>query len=190
MAHLFSIGHGNKSIDLFIQELQSFNVNFLIDIRSKPYSKWNTDFNSGLLEILITKQNIKYKYWGKELGGLPEDISCYKDGKVEYDILKTKDYFQNALGRLLDAEKKGHNVAIMCSESNPAECHRTKLIGAELQEKDVNLRHIVGINEEKSQNDVINELTKGLGKKTLFSETEESPEYKYTYRFQSRKAYI
>ena len=38
---LYSIGHGNKEIEDFIQELKSFNIQYLVDIRSKPFSKWN-----------------------------------------------------------------------------------------------------------------------------------------------------
>jgi uncharacterized protein (DUF488 family) len=170
MGHIFSIGHGNKDFDDFVEELQSFNVNYLIDIRSKPYSKWNTDFAQGMLKFLLTRQNMTYVYMGEELGGLPKDTSCYVNGKVEYDILKTKDFFQKGLERLMLADKKGINIAIMCSESNPAECHRTKVIGVELQKKGFNLRHIVGVGKERSQNQVIMELTKGDGLMTLFGE--------------------
>jgi uncharacterized protein (DUF488 family) len=180
MGHIFSIGHGNKDIEFFIQELKSFNIGFLIDIRTKPFSKWNPNFNQDMLKFLIIKQTIKYVYMGEDLGGLPKDISCYTNGKVDYDILKTKDFFQKGLERLLIADKKAINVAIMCSESNPAECHRTKLIGIELQKKEVNLRHIVGIGKEKSQSQVIAELTNGNGLITLFGEES----------FTSRKQYI
>jgi uncharacterized protein (DUF488 family) len=56
MAHIFSIGHGNKDIETFIQELKSFDIGFLIDIRTKPFSKWNPDFNQGMLKFYITRQ--------------------------------------------------------------------------------------------------------------------------------------
>jgi uncharacterized protein (DUF488 family) len=170
MEHIFSIGHGNKDIETFIQELKSFSISFLIDIRTKPFSKWNPVFNQDTLKFLISKQAIKYVYMGDDLGGLPRDISCYTNGKVDYDILKTKDFFQKGLERLLVANQKGLNIAIMCSESNPAECHRTKLIGIELQKKGVGLRHIVGIGKERSQNQVIVELTNGDGLDHLFGE--------------------
>ena len=37
----------------------------------------------------------------------------------------------------------------MCSESNPAECHRTKLIGEELKKKDIILNHITRTKKTK-----------------------------------------
>jgi uncharacterized protein (DUF488 family) len=171
MERIFSIGHGNKDIELFIQELKSFNISYLIDIRSKPFSKWNPIFNQDTLKILIAKQAIKYVYMGDNLGGLPKDISCYTtNGKVDYDILRTKDFFQKGLERLVVADQKEWNIAIMCSESDPAECHRTKLIGVELQKKGVNIRHIIGIGKEKKQKQVIDELTGGNGLNNLFGE--------------------
>ena len=45
LSHIFSIGHGNKDIKDLILELQSFDIEYLIDIRSKPYSKFFTHFN-------------------------------------------------------------------------------------------------------------------------------------------------
>jgi uncharacterized protein (DUF488 family) len=38
---IFSIGHGNKTIEEFILELKSFDIQYLIDVRSIPYSKYN-----------------------------------------------------------------------------------------------------------------------------------------------------
>ena len=48
---IYSIGHGNKKIEDFIGELKSFKIQFLLDIRSKPYSKWNPQFNQAALDF-------------------------------------------------------------------------------------------------------------------------------------------
>ena len=65
---IYSIGHGNKVIDDFINELKSFNIFFLLDIRSKPYSKWNPQFNQNQLETELQKHNIKYVLKKVDLG--------------------------------------------------------------------------------------------------------------------------
>ena len=39
MSTLYSIGHGNKTIEEFEEELRSFGILYLIDVRTKPYSK-------------------------------------------------------------------------------------------------------------------------------------------------------
>lgn len=67
---LYSIGYGNKTIAEFEQELYSFGITYLVDIRTKPYSQWDPDFNQNLLQAFLAQVNIKYVYMGNELGGM------------------------------------------------------------------------------------------------------------------------
>ena len=178
---IYSIGHGNKKIEDFIAELKSFKIQFLLDIRSKPYSKWNPQFNQSSLDLELKNNGITYVFVGDTLGGLPEDRSCYDyDGKVVYDLIKEKDFFKQGLERLTTANEKKINLAIMCSESKPEECHRSKLIGQELLNKEISLKHIVSYKRVKSQETVMNELTKGKGTVDLFGNEMD---------FTSRKSY-
>jgi uncharacterized protein (DUF488 family) len=170
MSQLFSIGHGNKDFNSFSQELRSFGVDYLIDIRSIPASKWNLEFSRETLRRLTGEVHIRYVYMGDLLGGLPADSSCYSAGKVDYAKLREKDFFRRGMERLLKAHDQDIAVAIMCSESNPAECHRTKLIGVELQRQGIILQHIVGIGKEKSQQRVMDELTGGFAPVNLFGD--------------------
>lgn len=166
---IYSIGHGNKDIKDFISELKSFNIEYLLDIRSKPYSKWNPQFNQAAFEKELKNNGIIYVFVGDTLGGLPEDRSCYDfNGKVVYDLIKEKDFFKQGLKRLTTANQKKIRLAIMCSESKPEECHRSKLIGQELLKKNISLKHIVSKMRIKSQETVMNELTKGKGTVDLF----------------------
>jgi uncharacterized protein (DUF488 family) len=159
---VFSIGHGNKKIEDFIQELKAYEIEFLLDIRSKPFSKWNPQFNQNELKFKLEEKGIKYVFVGDTLGGLPED------GKVVYDLIKEKDFFKEGLERLTTANEKQIKIAIMCSESKPEECHRSKLIGQELLKKKISLKHIVSDKMVKSQEMVMAELTKGKGTVDLF----------------------
>ena len=68
----------------------------------------------------------------------------------------------------------------MCSESDPKMCHRSKLIGVELLKQGIIIQHIIGISKIITQNQVINELTKGNGLVDLFGEV----------NLTSRKAYL
>lgn len=178
---LYSIGHGSKKIEDFIAELKSFEILFLLDIRSKPYSKWNPQFNQNELKFKVEENGIKYVYAGDKLGGLPEDRTCYDyDGKVVYDLIKEKDFFKEGLERLTTANEKHIKLAIMCSESKPEECHRSKLIGQELLKKEISMKHIISDKIIKSQETVMIELTKGQGTVDLFGNT---------INFTSRKSY-
>ncbi len=178
---IYSIGHGNKKIENFIAELKSFEIKFLLDIRSKPYSKWNPHFNKAALDTELKNCGITYVFVGDSLGGLPEDRSCYDyDGKVVYNLIKEKKFFMQGLERLTTANEKKIKLAIMCSESKPEECHRSKLIGQELLNKNISLKHIVSEKKVKSQERVMNELTKGKGTVDLFGDEMD---------FTSRKSY-
>ncbi|MDR2423466.1 MAG: DUF488 domain-containing protein [Prevotellaceae bacterium] len=172
MDNIFSIGHGVKNIELFLRELKSFEIYILVDVRSIPYSRRNPVFNTKTLETELAKQGIKYDYWGNVLGGFPKDVSCYDaNGKVDYEILKTKEFFRKAIENLVIVGKFGNNIALMCSESNPAQCHRAKLIGMELLPYNIIVRHIVGEGKEKDQKQVMLELTAGKGTANLFGHT-------------------
>jgi len=178
---IYSIGYGGKKIDDFIEELKSFEIHFLLDIRSKPFSKWNPQFNKNELKFKLEENGIKYVFVGDALGGLPEDRSCYDDnGKVIYDRVKEKDFFKEGLERLIIANQKHIILAIMCCESKPEECHRTKLIGQELLKRNISLKHIISNKVVKSQEMVMMELTKSKGTVDLFGNKTD---------FNSRKSY-
>ena len=156
---LFSIGHGNKKADTFLHELKKFNINYLVDVRSKPYSKFNPHFNQNDLKYFLKQYNIKYLFLGDLIGGLPDDKSCYdENGKVDYQLLKDKDFFVQGLNRLITAHDKQLKIAIMCSETNPRECHRSKLIGKELLKYGIDINHIINKNSFKTQSELNREL--------------------------------
>ena len=166
---LFTIGHGVKTFDSFIEELRAYDIGYLLDIRTKPYSKWSPHFNEIPLKLALEDKNIRYVYLGDKLGGLPSDRSCYdEEGKVIYNVIKEKDFFKEGLKRLITANEKGITLAIMCSEKDPKECHRTKLIGQELLKHGISLHHIITTMIVKSQEDVMNEITKGRSTVDLF----------------------
>jgi uncharacterized protein (DUF488 family) len=178
---IYSIGHGNKNIEEFVAELKAFGIQYLLDIRSKPFSKWSSQYNQNELKFDLEKNNIKYVFLGNTLGGLPDDRSCYNsDGKVVYELIKDKEFFKKSLQRLITANEKNINVAIMCSESKPEECHRSKLIGEELLKKNISIKHIISKEVIKTQEAVINELTKGKNTIDIFGESLD---------FTSRKSY-
>ena len=180
MSTLYSIGHGNKSFEEFNRELLSFDIQYLIDVRTKPFSKWNPSFNQDMLKCLLQRNGYTYVYMGDSIGGMPIDPSCYTDGHIDYSKVREKDFFRKGFDRLLTATEKELRVAIMCSESEPEKCHRSKLIGQELLKHNISLNHIIGVGKSQSQETVMAILTKGAGTMTLFGEE----------TFVSRKSYV
>jgi len=169
---IYTIGHGSRKIDDFLKILKNFEISYLIDVRSQPYSKFNPQFNQNDLKHHLKHNNITYVFMGDNIGGRPNDITCYdEEGKIDYDKVKEKDFFLQGIDRLKTAYSKNIPIVIMCSESKPSECHRSKLIGRFLAAiEDIFLMHIDEKGRVKTQADVINELNKGLSDTTLFPE--------------------
>ncbi|MFZ4412024.1 MAG: DUF488 family protein [Bacteroidales bacterium] len=148
---IFSIGHANREFDEFVKLLKCYEIEYLIDVRSSPYSKMFPVYNKDSLSNLLKKSGFTYVYLGDVLGGLPKDSSCYVEytdknnefaRKIDYSKIEHKVFFINGMERLKTAYNKGLRVAVMCSELNPAECHRSKLIGLVLQKEGIIMQHI------------------------------------------------
>jgi len=164
-----TVGHGNKSFEQLLNELLCFNIEYLLDVRSTPYSKFNPQFNKEVLSHALAQNNVTYVFMGQSLGGMPNNPQCYTNGKVDYAKLKVQNSFQQSLQRLVVAHSKGIKVALMCSESMPETCHRAKLIGHELyQRHNITTQHIIKPNQVLDQVAIMNKLTKGKNIKDLF----------------------
>lgn len=180
---IYTIGHGNRKIKDFIEVLRSFGIQYLIDVRSQPYSKFNPQFNQNDLKHVLAENGITYVFMGDSIGGRPTDPLCYDDeGKVDYEKVKTKEFFKIGIERLKKAYERDISLIVMCSESKPCECHRSKLIGRILYADHIFLKHIDERNRLKTQAEVINELNKGLSDTTLFPD-------EITINTTSRKSY-
>jgi len=84
---VYTIGHSTHPIERFIELLKSQNITALGDVRSRPYSRMNSQFNLEPLKQSLRDADIKYVFLGKELGARSDDKSCYRNGQVQYDLL-------------------------------------------------------------------------------------------------------
>lgn len=140
---VYTIGYGNRSIQDFIALLHRYEILYLVDIRSQPYSRFNPDYSQKALQQHLKQHGIGYIYMGQELGGRPVDEDCYnEDGTVNYEKLAEKPFYQSGIERIETAYTKQLHVVLMCSELKPTECHRGKLIGDSLTEKGIDVKHI------------------------------------------------
>jgi uncharacterized protein (DUF488 family) len=178
---IYTIGYGNRSITDFIGLLHKYKIDFLIDIRSRPYSRYNPDFSKEPLERRLKQAGIRYVFMGDTLGGRPDDSTCYVDDKVDYTKVREKSFFQNGIERIHTAWEKQLYVALMCSETKPHECHRSKLVGQTLIQQNIDVAHIDESGMIKNQDEVIRNL---IGRQpSLFDEQNEKVGF-------SRKKYI
>ena len=141
MNTLYTIGHSNHRLDKFLDLLTQHNINAVCDVRSYPYSKYNPQFNHPQLREKLSEINIAYVFLGKELGGRTSDINCYRQGKVQYDLVAKTTLFNDGMQRL-QTGVKSYYVALMCAEKDPLNCHRLLLICRHLQVDDLTIQHI------------------------------------------------
>ena len=158
---IYTIGYGNRTMDEFIALLKSYQIEYLVDVRSAPYSRYNQDFSKAPLTEKLKEAGISYLFMGEQLGGKPEDQSCYTEGKVDYEKVSQTDFYRQGIARLKVALEKQYRVALMCSELKPELCHRSKLIGQTLDQQEIEVRHIDETGALQTQPEVINRLTDG-----------------------------
>jgi uncharacterized protein (DUF488 family) len=161
---VFSIGYGSqRTSEEFVELLGRYGVKYLVDVRTKPYSKYRPEFSKEAIEIIARKAGIGYVFMGDTLGGLPADTSCYTDGKVDYGKVRDRDWFKRGIDRIEAGWKAGHRLAMMCAELEPERCHRSKLLGEALAARGVLVGHIDEDGDVLTQQTVLNRLTGGQG---------------------------
>jgi uncharacterized protein (DUF488 family) len=158
---IFTIGYGARSLDAFLAVLKDHGIAYLIDVRSAPYSKFKPEFSRNALEAAARASGLTYVYMGDSLGGQPKDTTCYEEGKVLYDRVKERPFFQEGLARLRRARERELRVVIMCSEGKPEQCHRTVLIGQALADAGIAVTHIDENNELIGQEEAVARRTGG-----------------------------
>lgn len=159
---IYTIGYGARDIDAFIAALQQYHIEFLLDIRSRPYSRYKPDFSQDSLEDHLRRAGIRYVFMGDTLGGRPADPTCYDaGGKVDYTQLEQRAFYREGLDRVARAYEQGRAVVLMCSEGKPEACHRSKLIGKSLASRGIPVAHIDENDRLIGQMDVLPRLTGG-----------------------------
>jgi uncharacterized protein (DUF488 family) len=165
---LFTIGYGARTLEELIAALKANRIEYLIDVRTAPYSKFKPEFSKEALERAVERAGIRYVFMGDTLGGQPKDTACQTDGKVDYDKVRVQPFFQVGMERLRKAFELQRRAALMCSEGRPEQCHRSKLIGEALAVAGIPVCHIDENGALLSQRQVIDRLT--LGQLDLFGQ--------------------
>lgn len=168
---IFTIGYGDRSIDEFIAVLKAHQLDYLIDVRSAPYSRFKPEFSKEALEKALQQQGIRYVFMGDTLGGRPTDPAFLTDGNVDYEKVETGESYQVGIKRLQTAFERQVRVVLMCSEGKPEHCHRSKLIAATLQHLSIPVIHIDESGTAQSHEAVTLRINEG--KLSLFDPTEE-----------------
>jgi uncharacterized protein (DUF488 family) len=126
---LFSIGHSNLPAAELVRLLTQHRIAVLVDVRSRPFSRFNPQFNRSALAGTLERAGIAYQWRGEYLGGR---------GSTRVDSPE----FVAAMDEVISVAAD-RNVALMCAEADPATCHRTSKLGAFLaRRRAIALSHI------------------------------------------------
>ena len=140
---VFTIGHGARSEAVFLELLQRYAIQTLVDVRSWPQSRFHPQYNRNALMQSLPQAGISYAWMGHLLGGRPKDPACYDaSGKPDYGIMAGQAWFREGIAALLELNQRGRRLALMCSERDPRICHRSLLIAPELQRQGLEVQHI------------------------------------------------
>lgn len=139
--HVFTIGYATHTLEEFVSILKRHGVTAVADVRSQPYSRV-LEFGREALTAALKARGIEYVFLGRELGARRDEKNCYVNGQAVYERVAELPVFQEGLTRLArDAAK--YNIAVMCAEKDPIDCHRTVLICRHLRKLGFSIQHIL-----------------------------------------------
>ncbi len=59
---LLSIGHSQHTVDFFIRLLEEHNVNYILGVRSTPYSQFASEYNRENIKTILERNRIAYTF--------------------------------------------------------------------------------------------------------------------------------
>lgn len=145
---LYTIGHSNRTLPVFIGLLQSHGIELVVDIRRLPGSNRYPQFNADELATALREVQIQYLHLPL-LGGRrnkaagPSSNGAWENASFRNyaDYMQTEQ-FDQGISELL--ELATHTVtSVMCSEAVWWRCHR-RLVADALTVRGIEVRHIMG----------------------------------------------
>lgn len=123
MGKLFTIGHSQHDIEYFIKMLRKYNVNYVLDVRSTPYSKYAEQYNRENIEKYISRNGIRYSFMGKFFGARPSEKELYcAEGYLDFERVRKSERFIKGFNNVMLGLQRGYNIAFMCTEKDPFDC--------------------------------------------------------------------
>ncbi|MXZ18867.1 MAG: DUF488 domain-containing protein [Rhodothermaceae bacterium] len=163
---VYTVGHGGRTVDEIVRQIRAKEIQFVIDVRSVPYSKYQPEFARKPLATALRNAGLKYGFMGHQLGGRPDDESCYDNNHVNYEKVRAMPFFKEGIARLRSACERNYIVCLLCAEANPTQCHRSGMIGEALVQEGIEVEHLLKDGSSRSQKEVMYERTGG--QKELF----------------------
>lgn len=128
---VWTIGHSTHTIEEFMEMLQSFSIEEVVDVRHFPGSRKFPQFNKEALRDALVKNEIRYEHI-EALGGRRKAQVNSKNTSWRHpafrgyaDYMETE-FFHDGIDRLKEIALK-NRTAYMCSEAVWWRCHRSMI---------------------------------------------------------------
>lgn len=152
---IYTVGHSTHPLNYFLSLLREYHITCLVDVRSVAASSYNPQYNKEPLSSFLKNNGIKYMHFPEEFGARFSDPDLLdENGKVDFAKVRKSGNFKNGVDRLWLGINKGYTIALMCSESDPFDCHRFSMITVGLQQDGFEILHIMKDKTLKSTPDL------------------------------------
>lgn len=152
---LLSIGHSQHQVNYFINLLKSHGVNYILDVRSTPYSQFAAIYNRENIRPTLQSNGIEYAFMGDYFGARPTDPSLYSaKGYLDFEKVVNSSKFKKGFDNVIKGIKQGYRIAFMCTEKDPIECHRAILVTNTFYKEGYSIEHIMPDNTIQTQQDI------------------------------------
>jgi uncharacterized protein (DUF488 family) len=141
---IFTIGHSTHPLEDFVILLRQHRIEFVIDVRSTPYSRRMPQFNKENLQLELRDRAIRYAHMPNEFGARRTEAELYgAERRVDFGRVRDTDIFRRGVERLKHGAAQGCRIALMCSEADPFDCHRFSMISYQLAKEGLRIKHIL-----------------------------------------------
>lgn len=184
MGELFTVGHSQHSPEYFVALLKKQNVNYVLDVRSTPYSKYAEQYNRENACNLLQRDKITYSFMGSYFGARPDDRELYNgEGYLDFEKVAQSEKFNLGVQSVLLGLDRGNNIALMCTEKDPQDCHRAIMVARAFDLKGIKVNHILPNGDIQTQSELDKRLLEKYfperGQLTLFNYDNEISDDEY-----------
>jgi uncharacterized protein (DUF488 family) len=143
---LYTIGHGNRSLDEFVSLLAERAIQTLVDVRASPHSSRFPHFSTDALRLAMERSEIVYHWAGRQLGGRrpprPDSPHWALDEELRgYADFMDTGQFETSAAQLVRLAARSP-TSILCAERSPERCHR-RLIADYLTLRGIEVIHLI-----------------------------------------------
>lgn len=147
MPTLFTVGHGSRALDDFLDVLDLNGIAVVVDVRSHPGSRRHPHYSRVELSASLQRADIDYLWLGKTLGGFRQCVADSPHVALGNAVFRafashmTSAAFGRAMAQVIERARLAP-LALMCAERLPQRCHRL-LIADYLTALGCKVRHLL-----------------------------------------------